>query len=101
MNGCDNTEVQLGPAITTDISLEGCPVQALLDTGSPISIVSVEFLLKASLTATSSDQTEENLKDAARKRIKLPTISVRNFGGGEVNIIGQVTVNLTRGEHCC
>ena len=26
---------------------------------------------------------------------------MRNFGGGEINIIGQVTVNLTRGEHCC
>ena len=55
VNGCDNTEVQLGPAITTDISLEGCPVQALLETGSPISIVSVEYLLKALLTATSGD----------------------------------------------
>ena len=73
----------------------------MLETGSPISIVHVEFLLKALLTAKSGDQTEENLTDAARKRIKLPTISVCNFGVGEVNIIDQVTVNLTQGEHCC
>ena len=26
---------------------------------------------------------------------------MRNFGGGEVNIIGQVTVSIFRGEHYC
>ena len=101
LNGCDDTTVQLGPKLTTEILLEGHPVQALLDTGSPVSIVSIDFLLKVLLTAASSDQTEEDLKDAARKRIKPPTISVRSFGGGEVNIIGQVTVNVSLGEHSC
>ena len=101
LNGCDDTTVQLGPKLTTEILLEGHPVQALLDTGSPVSIVSIDFLLKVLLTAASSDQTKEELKDAARKRIKPPTISVQSFGGGEVNIIGQVTVNVSQGEHSC
>ena len=100
-NGCDDTTVQLGPKLTTEILLEGHPVQALLDTGSPVSIVSIDFLLKVLLTAASSDQTKEDLKDAARKRIKSPTISVQSFEGGEVNIIGQVTVNVSLGEHSC
>ena len=81
--------------------MEGHQVWALLDTGSPISIVSIDFLLKVLLTATSTGQTEEDLKDAARKWIKPPTISVQNFGGGEVNMIGQVTVNISRGKHSC
>lgn len=46
LNGCDDTTVQLGPKLTTEILLEGHPVQALLDTGSPVSIVSIDFLLR-------------------------------------------------------
>ena len=37
--------VQLGPTLMSKMQLEGCPVNALLDTGSPASIVSLEFLL--------------------------------------------------------
>ena len=75
-------------------------MQALLDTGSPVSIVSIDFLLKVPLTTTATDQIEESPKGAARERIKFPTTSVRNFGGGDVYIIGQVTVSVPRGEHC-
>ena len=60
MDGCDSTTVVLGPKLTTEILLEGHPVQAFLDTGSPISIVSINFLLKVLLTAASTDQTEED-----------------------------------------
>ena len=37
---------QLGPTLTSEIQFEGCPVKALLDTGSPSTIVSLEFLLE-------------------------------------------------------
>ena len=37
---------QLGPTLTSEIQFEGCLVKALLDTGSPSTIVSLEFLLE-------------------------------------------------------
>ena len=37
----------LGPTPTTKVLLDDLPVSALLDTGSPISIVSLEFFLKS------------------------------------------------------
>ena len=36
----------LGPTPTTEVLTDGCPVRALLDTGSPTSVVSLYFFLK-------------------------------------------------------
>ena len=36
----------LGPTLSVDVQFEGSPVSALIDTGSPVSIVSLQFLLR-------------------------------------------------------
>ena len=45
----DNSErnAQLGPIPITNVMLEGVETEALLDTGSPVTIVSLPFLLEA------------------------------------------------------
>ena len=46
------TDVQgtmLGPTPTTTVLVEGTPAEALLDTGSPVTIVSLDLLVKALL----------------------------------------------------
>ena len=42
-----DVDTQLGPTLTSEVQFEGCPVNALLDTGSPSTIISLEFLLDA------------------------------------------------------
>lgn len=37
----------LGPTLSVKVEFEGSPVNALLDIGSPVSIVSLQFLLQA------------------------------------------------------
>ena len=39
-------DAQLGPTPTTEVQVEGCPITNLLDTGSPATIVSLDFLLQ-------------------------------------------------------
>ena len=39
--------VVLGPTPTTTVRVKGMPAEALLDTGSPVTIVSLDFLVKA------------------------------------------------------
>lgn len=41
------TGSDLGPTLLVQVEFEGSPVNALLDTGSPVSIVSLQFLLQA------------------------------------------------------
>ena len=90
----------LGPTLAVKVCVEGQPTKALLDTGSPVSIVSIEFLLHALLNLNIERPKEERLKFAESK-LKTPTMSIRNFGGGRVNVLCQVMVDITRGPHQC
>ena len=76
-------------------------MEALLETSSPISIISVEHSLKALLIATGTDQTKEDLKQCSKEKMKLHTISSCNFRGSKANRIGHVFINIfiTQGEH--
>ena len=90
--------VVLGPTLTSEVSLEGVPVKALLDTGSPISIVSLEVFLKACAQNRQSDVTPEEWGRAVKQRFQKPTVSLRSYGGGELSIISQVKSCLSRGN---
>jgi hypothetical protein len=39
--------VELGPTLMSKVQLKGCAIDVLLDTGSPASIVSLEFPLES------------------------------------------------------
>ena len=82
----------LGPTLTAEVCVEGRPIKALLDTGSP-SIISIEFLLQALLNLNKEKPREVRLKFAESK-LKMPTVSIRNFGGRRVNVLSQVTVDI-------
>ena len=90
--------VVLGPTLTSEVSLEGVPVKALLDTGSPISIVSLEVFLKTCAQNRQSDETPEEWGRAVKQRFQKPTVSLRSYGGGELSVISQVKSCLGRGK---
>ena len=45
LNADHSHESTLGPTLTVQVNFEGVPVKALVDTGSPVTIVSLDFLL--------------------------------------------------------
>jgi hypothetical protein len=81
------------------VQLEGCPVDALLDTGSPASIVSLEFLLEALAKQRKLDESPQQWRKRVEKRLQEPPGALlRSFGGETLNMVCQVTVNLVRGN---
>ena len=40
------SDAPLGPVLTTKVELEGSRVTALIDTGSPVTVVSLKFLIE-------------------------------------------------------
>ena len=68
----------LGPTLTTEVCVEGRPTKGLLDTGLPVSIISIEFLLQALLNLNKEKPKEERLKFAESK-LKTPTIKYPEF----------------------
>ena len=84
----------LGPVISVEVMLEGHSVKALLDTGSPVTIASIECVLDAFAKQRTPKQSVEEWKQVVQNKFQEPTLSVNNYGGGEVNVIGQLPVTL-------
>ena len=80
------------------MEFEGSKTLALLDTGSPVTIVSLEFAIRSS---EKNGQQVEEWKKEVRAHLESPMVKLRNYGGGELNIAGQMRVraHLSRGKH--
>ena len=91
--------VKLGLTPTTEVNFEGMNVQALLDTGSPVTIVSAKFLFQALAKHHPPDQTIEEWEDSVRGRLQYSSVKLKSYGGGKLDIIGQIEVKLERGSN--
>lgn len=91
--------MQLGPTVYSDLEFEGCKVKALIDTGSPATIVSLDYLLDALAKGRPRSQTPEEWIAAVRSRLQPAEVNLRSYGGGGLDIVGQIRVNLSSGPH--
>ena len=88
----------LGPTPTSKVFLDGMATTALVDTGSPVSIVSLDFFLKASAANRGQSQTPDAWGEAVRQRLKPATMYLRSYGGANLPIIGQAVCSLAAGH---
>ena len=95
----DNSErnAQLGPIPITNVMLEGVETEALLDTGSPVTIVSLPFLLEALAKQKREEQSPDEWRAVVEKRFEPSTITLQNYSGAKINIIRQMRVSISRG----
>ena len=89
-------DTALGPTPTSQITLDNAPVEALLDTGSPISIVSLEFYLKTAAQKRTSSQSPAEWGKEVLKKLMPTTVSLRSYGGNELEIVSQAVCHLER-----
>ena len=90
---------QLGPTLTAKVQVEGVSVQALLDTGSPATIISLDLILRVLAAKKPKEQTPEQWKNEMRQKLKPSTLSLQNYGGGRLELIRQTSIILTRNGH--
>ena len=91
----------LGPTISVEVVLEGRPSKALVDTGSPVTIVSIDCLLEALFERRTITQSPEDWRKEVASKIQPPSLTIRSYGGGEINVIGQLSVDMSLGERKC
>ena len=70
------TGSDLGPTLSVEVDFEGSPVNALLDTGSPVSIVFLQFLLQALARQKPNEQDPTEWAAAVRSRLDPPTMTL-------------------------
>ena len=84
-------------SLMSEVQLEGSVVNALLDTGSPVSIVSLEFLLEALAKKRKQEESPQQWRARVEKRLQEPPGALlRSFGGETLDLMCQVTVNIAR-----
>ena len=94
-----SADAVLGPTPTSKVLLDQVPVQALFDTGSPITIVSLSYFLQAASKTRTIDQSPSQWGQAVRERLQLSTVTLRSYGGDKLAIVSQVRCELCRGSH--
>ena len=86
---------RLGPTVFADVLANGAPTRALVDTGSPATIISMDFVLN--IFADQKDRQQH--PEQVMKRFSPPEVSLRNYGGDPLSIISQTQLSLMQGSH--
>ena len=79
-----------------DVRANGAPTRALVDTGSPATIISMDFVLN--IFADQKDRQQH--PEQVMKRFSPPEVSLRNYGGDPLSIISQTPETVKRGLVC-
>ena len=96
LTGKDRDGSSVGPTPTVEVLFEGVPTHALLDTGSPVTIVSLNFVLQALVKQRNESQTPTEWEQEVKARLSPPKLTLQNYGGGDLDIIRQRTANISR-----
>ena len=91
-------KTKLGPTLFASVAVNGVPTDALVDTGSPAPIISLEFVLKVLANEWTLNQTVQGWKEPTHKKLVSPKVSMQNYGGHRVDIMAQIEVSLSQGE---
>ena len=87
---------KLGPVPKVMLEVEGVPVEALVDTGAPASIVDLNFILNALAKKKKPEQSPSEWRAAVEKRLEQPSLGLQNYGGGELKLCRQIRVSVSR-----
>ena len=93
------SDAHLGPTLTAKVKLEGIPVNALVDTGSPTTIVSLKFLIDALAKQKKSDESPAQWRKHIEQQLEPPGPRLKSYGGEKLNTVCQIKVAISRGEH--
>jgi hypothetical protein len=88
----------LGPIPTATVSVEGNPAKALIDTGSPVSIISLEFLVKM-LASEEEGQSPEVIRESVKSRLQPAPFHLKSYSGQNLLIVKQVRAKLSHGSY--
>ena len=69
-----------------------------LDTGSPATIISLDFLLQTLAEQRKPGETPQAWRTRIEKQLEPPSIPLRSYGGQPLSIVGQVMVHIRRGD---
>ena len=87
----------LGPTITSIVN--GISTEALVDTGSLVTIISLDFAMIVTAKERNKFKSVEEWQDTTLKKFEPPEVSLKNYGSGRLDILTQLPVCITQGHY--
>ena len=88
----EENSLELGVVPKTEVELEGELVRGLLDTGSPVTIVSLQVWARKKLQG----QSPAEWKAQVERWLEPTPLTLRNYGGGRLPVVRQVQTTISR-----
>lgn len=93
------TNVTVGPVLTSPVTVNGIKTEALIDTRSPATIMSFKLALEVLKQSQGKYASLCEWQTAATDRLEPPRMTLKSYAGSELNLIGQLQVQLTTISH--
>ena len=90
---------RLGPTLIIPLKVDGVPVQALIDTGCPATIISREICRRILDNQEGQPLSPEQRKDRAIKRLQQPSLLLKAYCGKELCIGAEIAVQVATPHH--
>jgi len=94
------SEAKLGPTILAEVAVNGVPVQALINTESPATIISLGIVISVFAQGRTEGQTPSQWREKTLKKFSPPEVALNSYGGQQLGVIAQISLCLSQGESC-
>ena len=95
---CEASGSRLGPAVFATVGVNGVETKALVDTGSPATIVSLDFVMTVLAKQRKREVTPAEWREETMKKFSVPDVTLKGYRGQRVDIISQVPLSLSRND---
>ena len=89
---------RLGPCDVAEVSVNGVPTKALVDTGSPATIVALEFVIDIFVRERRDHQTPAQWRAETLTKFSPLYVLLKAYSGHKLNILSQVCLQLKHGS---
>ena len=90
---------QLGPTIFAPVRVNQVTTDALIDTGSPTTIISLEFLMSILAKERGPGETPSQWQTRTMTRFSSPEVTLKNYSGQQLHLVAQLQLTLSQGKY--
>ena len=91
----DGQVAALGAVVEAEVELEGYPTKALIDSGSPVTIVALKKLLQVWKDNHPTSDTDKQWLEEAKAKLRDPTVKLVAYGGSPIELLGEAEAKLS------
>ena len=92
------TPTKLGSAVYSEVTVNGVNLTALIDTGLPVSIMSLKKAIQILALRKGEFSSPQKWKETMIAQFQTPTVTLRSYSGDALNVVAQLPMILGQGD---